>query len=116
MDVIYENIEEYNPNKERKILIALDDMIADRLSTKKLNPIVTKLFYCTKIHLNFIVKTPNKQELQQITFNHSSDIDFKYFMNFHKHCTAKPYSCLVIDVTLASDNLLRFRDDLLEKI
>ena len=41
MNDIYKNIEEYNPNKKRKILIAFDDMIADMLSNKKLNPIVT---------------------------------------------------------------------------
>ena len=44
MDDIYENIEEYNPNKKRKILIAIDDVIADMLSNKKCNPIVTELF------------------------------------------------------------------------
>ena len=44
MDGIYKNIEEYNPNKERKILIVFDNMIADMLSNKKLNPIVTELF------------------------------------------------------------------------
>ena len=44
MDDIYKNIEEYNPNKKRKILIVFDDMIADMLSNKNLNPIVTKLF------------------------------------------------------------------------
>ena len=44
MDDIYKNIKEYNPNKKRKILIVLDDMIADMLSNKKLNPIVTALF------------------------------------------------------------------------
>ena len=43
MDDIYENIEEYNPNKKRKILIAFGDMIADMLSNKKLNPVVTGL-------------------------------------------------------------------------
>ena len=43
MDDIYKNIEEYNPNKKRKILIVFDDMIADMLSNKKLNPIVTNL-------------------------------------------------------------------------
>ena len=32
----------------------------------------------------FIIKIPDKQELQQITFNHSSDIDFKEFMNLCK--------------------------------
>ena len=44
MDDIYKNIEEYNPNKKRKILIASDDMIADTLSNKGYNPIVTELF------------------------------------------------------------------------
>ena len=44
MNDIYKNIEEYNPNKKQKILIAFDDMIADMLSNKKLNPIVTELF------------------------------------------------------------------------
>ena len=36
MDDIYKNIEEYNPNKKRKVLIVFDDMIADMLSNKKL--------------------------------------------------------------------------------
>ena len=44
MDDIYKNIEEYNPNKKHKMLAAFDDMIADMLSNKKLNPIVTELF------------------------------------------------------------------------
>ena len=41
---IYKNIEDYNPNKKRKILIVFDDMITDMLCNKKLNPIVTELF------------------------------------------------------------------------
>ena len=111
MDEIYENIEEYNPNKKRKVIIFFDDMIAD----KKLNPIVTELFirgrklniylvFITEsyisvpnnIRLNsthsFIIKIPNKRHLQQIAFNHSSDINFKELMNLYKKCTAKPYS------------------------
>ena len=44
MEDIYKNIEEYNPNKKRKILIVFDDIIADMLSNEKLNPIVTELF------------------------------------------------------------------------
>ena len=44
MDDIYKSIDEYSPNKKRKILIVFDDMIAYRLSNKKLNPIVTELF------------------------------------------------------------------------
>ena len=61
------------------------------------------------------MKIPNKRELQQIAFNHSSDIDFQDFMNPDKKCTAKRYTFLVIDATLASDDLLRFRKNLLEK-
>ena len=56
----------------------------------------------------FIMKIPNKKELQQIAHNHFLDIDFKDFMNLYKKCTSKPYSFLVINATLASDNPLRF--------
>ena len=44
MDDIYKNIEDYNPNKKRKILIIIDGIIADMLSNKNLNPIVIELF------------------------------------------------------------------------
>ena len=139
MNDIYKNTEEYNPNKKRKILIVFDDMIADMLNNKKFNPIVIELFikgrklnisliFITQsyfavpktIKLNsthyFVRKIPSKRELQQTAFNHSSDIDFQDFMNLYKKCTAKPYSFLVIDTTLASDNSLRFRKNLLERI
>ena len=73
-----------------------------------------------KIKLNathyFVIKIPNKRELQQIAFNHSSDIDFNDFMNLYKKCTAKPYSSLVIDATVVSDNPLYFRNSILERI
>ena len=134
---IYKNIEEYNPNKNKKILVALDDLIADMLSNKKLNLIVTELFIRGRklnislvfimqsyfavpktVRLNsthyLVIKILNRRELQQITFNHSSDIDFQDFMNLYKKCTANPYSLLVIDTTLASDNPLCFRKNLLE--
>ena len=44
MEDVYKNIEHYNPGKNRKILIVFDDMIADMINNKKLNPIVTELF------------------------------------------------------------------------
>ena len=62
------------------------------------------------------MKIPNKRDLQQIAVDHSSDIDIKDFVNLYKKCTAKPYSFLVIDSTLASGNPLRFRKNLLERI
>ena len=52
----------------------------------------------------FIMKIPNKRELQQIAINHSSDIDFKDFIKVYKKYTAKTYSFLVIDTTLPLDN------------
>ena len=42
----------------------------------------------------FVMKIPNKKELQQIAFNHSSNIDFQDFMNLCKKRTAKPYSLI----------------------
>ena len=62
------------------------------------------------------MKIPNKLELQNIASHSSSDIDFKDFMNLYKTCTVKPYSFLVIHATLASDNPLRFRKNLVERI
>ena len=136
MQDVYKNIENYNPGKNRKVLIVFDDMIADMINNKKLNPIVTELFirgrklnisivFITQsyfkvpkdVRLNsthlFIMKIPNKRELQQIALNHSSDIDFKDFMKIFKKYTAEPYSFLVNDTTLPSDDPLRFRKNLL---
>ena len=44
MQDVYKNIEEYNPGKKRKISIVFDDMIADIINNKNLNPVVTELF------------------------------------------------------------------------
>ena len=44
MQDVYKNIEDYNPGKERKILIVFDDMVADMINNKKLNSVVTELF------------------------------------------------------------------------
>ena len=54
MEGIHKNIKEYNPNKERKILIVFDEMITDILSNKNPNPIVTELFIY--IFLLFLLK------------------------------------------------------------
>ena len=135
MHNVYKNTNDNNPDKENKILIVFDDMIADMINKKKLNSIVTELFirgrklsmyivFITQsyfkvpkdVRLNtthfFIMKIPNERELQQIALNHSSDIDFKDFVKIYKKYTDKPYSFLVNDTTLASDNPLRFRKNL----
>ena len=132
---VYKNINYYNPDKENKTLIVFNGMIADMTHNKKLNSIVTELFmrgrklnislfFITQsyfkvpkdVRLNtshfFIAKIPNKGELQQIAINHSSDISTKDFTNIYRECTAEPYSFLVNDTTLASNNPLRFRKNL----
>ena len=138
MQDAYKNIEDYNPIKKRKILIVFDDMIADMINNNKLNPIVMEWFirgrklnifivFITQsyfkvpkdVRLNsthfFIMKIPDKRELQQIALNHSSDIDFKDFMQIYKEYTKEPYSFLVNDTTLPSDDPLSFRKNLLGK-
>ena len=132
---VYKNVNYYNLDKEKKILMVFDDMITDMINNKKLKSIVTELFirerklnispvFITQsyfkvpkdVRLNtthfFIAKIPNKRELQQIAINHSSDISTKDFTNIYRECTAEPYSFLVNDTTLASDNPLRFRKNL----
>ena len=132
MQDVYKNINENNADKECKILIVFDNMIPDMINIKKLNSIVTDLFirgrklnislvFITQsyfkvpkdVRLNsthfFIMKIPNKRELQQIALNHSSDISTKDFINIYKKRTAELYSFLVNDGTLASDNPTKFR-------
>ena len=93
MEDVYKNVEHYNPGKKRKILIVFDDMIADMINNKKINPVVTELFirgrkldisivFITQSYFKlpkdvrrnsthfFITKIPNKIELQQIALNH----------------------------------------------
>ena len=98
IDDIYENLEDYNPIKKRIVLIVFDDMILDMESDQEFNSIVTQLYLrgrklkislvlyhnlksirLTSTHY-FIMKIPNKRELQKIEPNHSFGIDFKDFM------------------------------------
>ena len=135
MHNVYKNIDYYNPDKESKILIVFDDMVADMINNKVLNSIVTALFirgrklnislvYITQsyfkalkdIRLNtshfFIAKIRNKTELQQIAINHSSGINTKDFANIYRECTDEPYSFLVNDTTVPSNDPLKFRKNL----
>ena len=109
------------------------------LVIKKLNPVVTELFikrrrlnislvfitqsyfaFPKNIRQNsthyFVMKIPNKRELQQIAFNHSSDIDLQDFVNLYKESTEEQNPFLVIGTNLPSDNSSRFRKKLLETI
>ena len=113
MNDVHKNIDHYNPDKENKILIVFDDMITDMINNKKLNSVVTELFIRGRklnislvfithsyfsvpknVRLNithfFIMKIPNKRELQQISINHSSYICTKNFNDIYRKCTDKP--------------------------
>ena len=122
--------------REKNVLLVFDDMISDMINNIKLDSIVTELFirgrklnisivFITQsyfkvpqdVRLNsthfFIMKITNKREFQQIALNHSSGIDFKDFMKIYKKYTKKPFSFLVNDTILPSDDPLRFRKNLL---
>ena len=113
MHDVHKNIDEYNTDKENKIVIVFDDMIADMIHNKKLNSIVTELFirgrklnipfvFITQsyfkvpkdVKLNtshfYIAKNPNRREIHQVAINHSSDINTKDFANIYRKCTAEP--------------------------
>ena len=136
MDNVYEKIDDYNPSRERKILIVFDGMIADIMSNKIFQAVIKELFIrCRKLNISLvfitqsyfsvpkvvrlnsthylIMKINNKRELQNIAINHSADIDYKDFVKIYREYTKEPYSFLTIDTTLPASDPLRFRKDLL---
>ena len=121
MDDVFSNIDDCNPKRKRKILILFDDMIADIMTNKKCQAIIKKLFIrCRKLDISLvfitqsyfsvpkearlnsthylIMKINNRKDLQQITIDHSADIDYKVFLKIYRNCTKGPYSFLTIDV------------------
>ena len=62
---------------------------------------------------HFVMKIPRKGDLQKITLDHSPDIEFKHFMKLYKNYTKEPFSLLVNNIILASDNSLKLRKNLL---
>ena len=139
MNDVYENIDLYNPNRRRKVLIVFDSMIADIMTNKKFQSIIKELFIRYRklnISLEFItqsyfsipkdvrltsthyliMKINNKRELQNIAINHSANIDYKDFIKIYRECTKEPYNFLTIDTTLPSTNTLRFRKNLFDTL
>ena len=107
MDDVYENIQDYNSNTKRKILIVFDDMIADIMTNKKFQSIIKELFIrCRKLNISLIFITPsyfsvpkdvrlnsthylimkvnNKRELQNIAINYSADIGYQDFITIYR--------------------------------
>ena len=103
MDDVYENINDYNSNRKRKILINFDDMIADIMTNKRFQSIIKELFIrCRKLNISLvfitqsylsvpkdarlnsthylIMRIDNRRELQNIAIDHSARIDYKDFI------------------------------------
>ena len=106
MDHIYNNIDDYNPNRKRKILITFEEMIADIMTNKKFQAIIKELFIrCKKLNLSLVFITQsyfsvskevrlnctlylimnihNRRELKNIAINHSADIEYKGFIKIY---------------------------------
>ena len=115
MDNVCKNIDDYNPKRKRKILIAFDDMIADIKTNKNFQAIIKYLFIrCRKLNISLvfitqsyfsvpkevrlnsthylIMKIHSKRELQNIAINHLPDIDYKDVLKIYRNCTKEPYS------------------------
>ena len=132
MDDVYDNIDDYNPKRKRKVFIVFGDMIADIMINKRFQAIIKELFIrCRKLNISLvfitqsyfsvpkevrlnsthyvIMKIHNRRELQNIVFNHSADIDYKDFLKIYRNRTKEPYSFLTINTTLPAGNPMRFR-------
>ena len=128
---MYENIDDYNIDKQRKITIIFDDMIAEKLPNRvtelfirgrKLNIsviFITQSYFKTPkdIRLNathyFLMKIPKGRELQMIANNHSADVEFNEFLRLYKKFTRGAHDFMVVDNTLPSGHDSRFRQNLM---
>ena len=129
---VSESIDDYNPNRKRKILIVFDDMIADIMTNKNFQAIIKELFIrCRKLNTSLvfitksyfsvpkdvrlslthylIMKINNKKELQNIAINRSAGIGYKDFMKIYRKCTKELYYFLTIDTTLSANDPIKFR-------
>ena len=131
MNDVYNNIDDYNSKRKRKVLIVFDDMIADIMTNKKFQAIIKELFIRCRKYISFvfitqsyfsvpkevrlnsmhylIFKVNNRRELQNIAINHSADIDYRDFLKIYRNCRKEPYPFLTLNTTLPSYNPVRFR-------
>ena len=126
MDDIYENINNYNPNRRRKANEKSQSLIKELfIRCRKLNislVFITQSYFSVPkdVRLNstdyLIIKINNKRELQNIAINHSVDIDYQDFIKIYREWTKEPYNFLTIDTTLQSNNPLRFRKNLFDTL
>ena len=120
MNDVRENINNYNKNRDKKVLIIFDDMIADIMRSEKFKAIVKELFIrCRKLNISIVfikqsyfrtpkdarlnsthyilMKISNKKELKCMAEENSGHLDFKDFLKIYNYCTKEPYSFMMID-------------------
>ena len=120
MDDVLDDINNYNKNRDKKVLIVFDDMIADIEYNKKFKRIIKELFYrARKINVSIVfitqlyfrplkdaglnsthyilMKINNKKELKRIAEEKSGHLDYKDFLKMYNYCTSEPYSFMTID-------------------
>ena len=114
IDDIYENIDDCNLGRKRKILIVFDDMKTDIMNYKKFKTLIKELFIsCRKLNISLvfitqsyftvpkdvrlnsthylIMKINNRKELQNIAINYSADTDYKDFIQIYRECRKEPF-------------------------
>ena len=120
MNDVLEDINNYNKNRDKKVLIIFDDMIADIMRSEKFKAIVKELFVrCRKLNISIVfitqsyfrtpkdarlnsthytlMKIGNKKELKSIAEENSGHLDFKEFLKIYNYCTNDPYSFMMVD-------------------
>ena len=120
MDNVLDDINNYNKNRDKIVLIVFDDMIADIEYNKKIKRIIKELFYrARKINVSIVfitqsyfralkdarlnskhyilMKIGNKKELKRIAEEKSGHLDYKDFLKIYNYCTKEPYSFMTID-------------------
>ena len=119
MDDVLDDIDNYNKNRDKKVLIVFDDMIADIEYNKKFKRIIKELFYrARKINVSIVfitqsyfralkdarlnsthyilMKIGNKKELKRIADEKSGQLDYKDFLKIYNYCTREPYSYMLM--------------------
>ena len=117
MNDVLEDINNYNKNRNKKVLIIFDGMI---MGSGKFKAIVKKFcIRCRKLNISIVfitqsyfrtpkdarlnsthyilMKTGNKKELKSIAEENSGNLDFKEFLKIYNHCTRDPYSFMMVD-------------------
>ena len=120
MNDVLDDINNYNKNRDKKVLIVFDDMIADIEYNKNFKRIIKELFYrACKINASLVfitqsyfralkdarlnsthyilMKLGNKKELKSIAEEKSGNLDYKDFLKIYNYCMKEPYSFVTID-------------------